>query len=192
MNIIIAGAGNFAREVEGWLALSGAKIGGFIADDEPGVRGTIRDYERQGDEEVIVAISDPKGRKHVVETLTARGAVFHGLTKHVHSPTAHIGGGCILCPLSLVSAGAHVGDFVIVNVMTSVGHDVRLGSYVTLSSHVDLCGHVELGDGVLVGSGARVLPGVKIGAYSIIGAGAVVMRDVSPGQTVFQQPARVL
>jgi UDP-2-acetamido-3-amino-2,3-dideoxy-glucuronate N-acetyltransferase len=41
-----------------------------------------------------------------------------------------------------------------------------------------------------LGSGAVILAGVRIGEEALVGAGAVVTRDVSPGQTVVGNPAR--
>jgi len=43
-----------------------------------------------------------------------------------------------------------------------------------------------------IGSGAVILAGVRIGGGSLVGAGAVVTRDVEPGDTVAGVPARVL
>ena len=43
-----------------------------------------------------------------------------------------------------------------------------------------------------IGSGAVILAGVRIGANALVGAGAVVTRDVSPGGTVAGVPARTL
>jgi acetyltransferase-like isoleucine patch superfamily enzyme len=46
--------------------------------------------------------------------------------------------------------------------------------------------------GASIGTGAVVLGGIEIGARAIIGAGAVVTRDVPPGATVAGNPARIL
>ena len=47
-------------------------------------------------------------------------------------------------------------------------------------------------DDVSIGGNATILPGVKIGAGSLVGAGAVVTRDVAAGTVVGGSPARVL
>jgi UDP-2-acetamido-3-amino-2,3-dideoxy-glucuronate N-acetyltransferase len=44
--------------------------------------------------------------------------------------------------------------------------------------------------GASIGAGAIILPGLKIGAYAMIGAGAVVTRDVADHQLVLGNPAR--
>jgi acetyltransferase-like isoleucine patch superfamily enzyme len=45
--------------------------------------------------------------------------------------------------------------------------------------------------GASLGSGAVVLGGVRIGAEALVGAGAVVTKDVEPGAVVVGNPARV-
>jgi len=81
---------------------------------------------------------------------------------------------------------------VAVNICSSVGHDVRLGSYSTLSAHIDITGGVVVGEMVMFGSGARILPGLHVGDEATIGAGAVVIRNVPPGKTVYAPPAKQL
>ena len=50
--------------------------------------------------------------------------------------------------------------------------------------------HPSLGNNVLVGAGAKVLGPIKIGDYAKIGAGAVVLKEVSSRATVVGVPAR--
>lgn len=51
---------------------------------------------------------------------------------------------------------------------------------------------VRIGANVWIGGGALVLPGVTVGDDAIIGAGAVVTRDVPAGATVAGNPAKPL
>ncbi len=68
----------------------------------------------------------------------------------------------------------------------AAGHDVADLSY------ADTGGTIVIEDDVWVGAGAIVLPGVTIGARSVIGAGAVVNRDVPPDSIAVGVPAKVV
>lgn len=50
---------------------------------------------------------------------------------------------------------------------------------------------VEIGDDVWIGGNVTILPGVKIGSHSIIGACAVVTKDVPEYAIVAGNPATV-
>lgn len=189
--ILIAGAGGFGGEVEGWLGTKGVTVQNWLDDINPACVD-IDTYEPKPGEQVIVAVGNPKDREQVVARLTARGAKFHGMLFNTSPASAEIGGGCVLCPFSIVSAHAKVGNFVHANVHAGIGHHVTVGDYCTLSSYVDLCGHVTVGKRVFFGSGARVMPRVTIGDDAIIGAGAVVVSDVPAGRTVYAPPGRLM
>jgi acetyltransferase-like isoleucine patch superfamily enzyme len=47
-------------------------------------------------------------------------------------------------------------------------------------------------DGAAIGSNATILPGITIGARALVGAGAVVTKDIAPGAVVAGNPARPL
>ena len=51
---------------------------------------------------------------------------------------------------------------------------------------------VTIGRNVWIGTRAIILPGVTIGDHSVIGAGAVVSRDVPDRAVVVGSPARIV
>jgi len=51
-------------------------------------------------------------------------------------------------------------------------------------------GRAVIGELSYIGANATILPGVRIGARCVVGAGAVVTRDVADGETVKGNPAR--
>ena len=53
-------------------------------------------------------------------------------------------------------------------------------------------GDVEIGEYAWLGTGVTVLKGVKIGSCSVVGAGSVVNRDISPNDVAVGMPARVI
>lgn len=53
-------------------------------------------------------------------------------------------------------------------------------------------GRVIIGDDVWIGANAVILPGVKIGSHSIIGAGAVVTKDIPKYSVAVGIPAKVI
>jgi acetyltransferase-like isoleucine patch superfamily enzyme len=51
---------------------------------------------------------------------------------------------------------------------------------------------VVVGDGASIGGGCTILPGVSIGRFAMVGAGAVVTRDVPDHGLVVGNPARLV
>ena len=53
-------------------------------------------------------------------------------------------------------------------------------------------GGAIIDDGTIVHTGAIILPHIKVGKNCTIGAGAVVVKKVKDGDTVYGNPAKVL
>lgn len=198
---LIVGAGALGRELANWLRRledsspiafldDGLKLTATEAADR-GVVGVI-DPDNVGDDDVVlIAIADPAARAEIAARL-GHLVMQPYVETTVIVNGAHIGAGCLLLPNSLLSDGVELGQHVIVNTFSSVGHDCVVGDFCTLSSYVCLCGHVRVGDRVFFGVGAVVLPDVKIGNDAYIGAGSVVVSDVPAGGKVFGNPARAI
>lgn len=86
-----------------------------------------------------------------------------------------------------------------------IGNDVLIGSYVQVIDHNHgfapgrtireqraVMGKVVIGNDVWIGAGAKILSNVTIGDGAVIGANAVVTRDVQANAIVAGVPAQVL
>jgi len=81
----------------------------------------------------------------------------------------------------------HTGDDVSIGpeaAILTLGHDPQSPGF------ADRGGDVVIGSRVWIGYRALVLPGLKIGEGAVVGAGAVVTRDVDPFAIVVGNPAR--
>jgi sugar O-acyltransferase (sialic acid O-acetyltransferase NeuD family) len=207
-DLIIVGAGGFGREVA-WLIDDinmhnpSYNVCGFvddvIADDVGGVPvlGTVQWLKDTSHSyHVVVAIGSSKRRQEVVETL-GQGVKFETL---IH-PSAiissekfgtRIGQGCIVCAGVIVTVGVCIGNHVIMNLCCTVGHDVTVHDFVTLLPAVNVSGCVSLDTAADVGTGTKIIPGITIGANTIVGAGAVVVRDLPPDCTALGVPAKAI
>lgn len=88
-----------------------------------------------------------------------------------------------------------VGDFGVYNLNCTIGHDCIISDFVSLMPAVNVSGNVKLYPGVYVGVGAIILNGrdgmkLTINKNVIIGAGAVVTKDIRANVTVIGCPAR--
>jgi len=88
--------------------------------------------------------------------------------------------------------------------LVSIGQDVWICRNATILAHFNpsemqrqwlgdiVAKEVVIEDGVFIGVHAIILPGVTIGEGAMVGAGAVVTKDVPPRTMVAGNPARVI
>lgn len=93
---------------------------------------------------------------------------------------------------SAVCVGSQIGKASIVNTSASVDHEWRIGNGVHIGPGATLAGCVDVEDFATIYTGATVLPRIRIGKGSIVGAGAVMTRDVPDQAVVAGNPARIL
>lgn len=108
------------------------------------------------------------------------------------SSNSKLGTGVFIGKLAIVNSGAVVGNNSILNTRSLTEHGCCIGSHVNLSTNAVINGDVVVEDGSFIGSCSVVNGQVRIGAWATIGSGAVVVRNVSPHDTVVGIPAKSL
>lgn len=100
--------------------------------------------------------------------------------------------GTVIMPGSIVNVGSVIGKNCIVNSGSIIEHDCKIGNHCHIAPGVHISGEVEIDDLSFVGIGSTVIQGVKIGKNVTIGAGSVVIRDITENTIVVGNPAKVI
>lgn len=111
------------------------------------------------------------------------------------TPELHIGDNSGVGKNCLISGRTYIGN----NVM--MGPDCIMYSYSHAHSRIDIpMDHqgfeketpIHIGDDVWIGARVVILPGVKIGSHCIVGAGAIVTKNVPDYAIVGGNPAKII
>lgn len=159
------------------------------------VRGGVDEINKVGEQlAAVIAVGNPALKREIHQRISNERINFPTL---IHPAVTlgqniKIGVGCILAAGCRLTIDITLHDFVLLNLNTTIGHDVSIGSFSSVMPGVHLSGYVQVGEEVLIGTGTSVLQNVTIAHKAVIGAGAVVNRSVEVGRTVAGVPARVL
>lgn len=205
-NLYIIGAGGFGREVA-WCVerindvTQTWNLKGFIDDneklwgkqeDEYLVLGGCEYLKQQKDAYAVCAVGNAKVRKQIIEKLSNSGVQFATIVDPsvILSKSVSIGEGTIICAGTIATVDISIGKHVIINLDCTLGHDDIIEDYVTIYPSVNVSGNALIGERSEIGTGTQVIQGKKIVKNTIVGAGAVVIRDINESGTYVGSPAR--
>lgn len=208
MKIAIIGAGGFGREVLAMIKAINSinhtfEILGFVDDNIPKgtpihefeIIGKVNDIEELDVDGVVVAIGNSQIREEVVRLLPTdvkTPNIIHPAVQFLDEGRINMGTGNIICAGNIFTTDINIGDFCVVNLSCTIGHDAVLGDFTSIMPGVNISGGARLNKGVYVGTGAKLIKATTLGEFCKVGAGAVVDMDVSPYTTVVGIPAKPL
>lgn len=146
----------------------------------------IEDYD------IFVGIGNNAIREKMQERLQKAGASIPVL---IH-PSAVIGEqvelelGIAVMAGVIINCHTKIGKGCIINTGATLDHDNVIENYVHISPGVNLAGTVKVGTGSWLGIGSVVINNINITNDCKVGAGAVVVKDITEPGTYVGIPAR--
>lgn len=207
-DLIIFGASGFGREVA-WAVERVNSVTptwnllGFMDDDDSIQGNEINGYKVLGKTSnikeysnayFVCAVGASKVREKIINNMKVInpdikfGTVIDPSVEM--SDFVTIGEGSIICAHTIVTVNISIGNHVIINLDCTVGHDAVLQDFVTLYPSVNVSGNTNIGHAVELGTGMQIIQGKTVGNYSIVGAGAVVVKDIPEKCTAVGSPAK--
>lgn len=207
-NLLIIGARGWGREVYNMLPQcvgygTDFAVKGFLDDKTDALEGmagyppiidSVEHYLPQKDDVFTCALGDAHWKKHYTGIILEKGGIFMNIIHNTASIGRNtlFGTGCIICDRAGISCDISIGNFVTAQSAAIVGHDARIGDYCHLGVRSFMGGGSLLGDLTTIQTSSIILPHIRVGSNCVVGAGAVVIKKVKDGETVYGNPARKL
>jgi sugar O-acyltransferase (sialic acid O-acetyltransferase NeuD family) len=203
--LYIYGASGHGKVVADIALVSGHHVYGFIDDNRYSIDKRVLGLPVFGGFEWIskraqqtklavgLGIGDNRTRQHIAQHCRELDIPLITLVhpSAIVSSSALIGNGTVLMARVVVNADAEIGDGVILNTGVIVEHDCKIGDYAHLSPNSVMGGASNLGMMSWLGMGAAIIHCVSVGADCVVGAGAVVIKDLPDTVVAVGVPARI-
>lgn len=208
MKSIIIGAGTYGEVYLAYLQEAGVEVVGFV-DDNPELEGTavrgipvigkMADLASLRESHGVEAVYCPLGNNKLrVQFLTKARELGYKTPNYIHpsvliSPNVTIGEGVYILLGTTIMPHTVIKDFVMISMGVHVAHHNVLEEGVFLSTGCNFGASIVAHKFAYCGISSTIMTGLHtLGEDCLIGAGAVVIKDVEPKAVMAGVPAKVL
>lgn len=208
MKSIIIGAGTYGEVYLAYLQEAGIEVVGFL-DDDPHflgievrgvpVLGPVSMLETLKETDGIEAVYCPLGNNKLrVKFLTWARELGYETPNYIHpsviiSPNVMIGNGVYILLGTTIMPHAIINDYVMISMGVHLAHHTVLDEGVFLSTGCNFGASIHAHKYAYCGISSTIMTGLHVlGEDCLIGAGAVVIRDVPDKAVMAGVPAKVL
>jgi len=203
-DVYIVGAGTYGEAMCELAEVLGYKVKGFYDEDERkigefvmgveviGKFSEIVDLEIQN-KQFIVAIGSNSVRYDIMMEINQLGGKTPTLIhpSAIISPSADIGNGVYIQANAYIWTKVKIDDFCIISPSVVIAHHSSVGKACLISTLSGVGASIKIENKVFVGMGSTIVTGLSlIGENTIIGAGAVVLKNVDENSVYAGVPAR--
>ena len=192
--LVIFGAGDIARLAHHYFTHdSPYDVAGFVVDRAYRTRDEFlglpfadaEDAPQRfptAEYDMFVAMSYAKMNAVRAEKYAAMKAVGYRLASYVSSRCSYLsmtppGDNCFILEDNTVQPFVTIGSNVTLWSGNHIGHDATIEDHCFITSHVVISGHVRVGTRSFIGVNATLRNSITIAPQTLIGAGAVIMKN---------------
>ncbi|WP_135507100.1 acetyltransferase [Roseovarius aestuariivivens] len=196
--VVIFGTGQFAQTVTVYLEReSEHEIFGYTVDavyrnGQASLLGkpvfaweTLEDHFAPSDGVLFGPISFRGMNRFRAERYAEGKARGYDFLTFVH-PASHvyseeIGENCLILEANTIQPFVRIGNNVVIWSGNHIGHHTEIGDHCFLTSHVGISGNCRIGPSCFFAGKSGVSDNVAIGEQCLVGAGALILRDLAAG-----------
>ena len=208
MRSVIIGEGKYGEVYLNYLKEAGVEVIGFL-DDDPKVQhkeydgvpvlGPISKLRDLRQTHGVEAVYCPLGNNELrVKFLREAKGLGYLTPNYIHpsviiSPNVKIGDGVYILLGSHIMPCTVIEDYVMISMNVNIAHHSLLKTGTFLSTGCNFGASIVAEDFAYCGIGSTIMTGLKrLGKDCLIGAGAVVIKDVPDGAIVAGVPAKII
>jgi sugar O-acyltransferase (sialic acid O-acetyltransferase NeuD family) len=148
------------------------------------------------DYDMFVAMSYAKMNAVRAEKYAHMKAAGYRLASYISSRCSYLsqtppGDNCFILEDNTIQPFVTIGNDVTLWSGNHIGHDATIEDHCFITSHVVVSGYVRIGTRSFIGVNATLRNSITIAPQTLIGAGAIIMKDTKPKEVYMPERAKL-